>query len=140
MNGTGQVTLNNANGFTGVVNLSSGTLTVGSAAAIGSASVVNLGGSGTLQFGSAMILDRNINGSVAGIVDTQANNVTLSGQLSGGGFTKTGAGTLKIANGTLPVGFLTSAAVVTVALAPFALPRWTPRKTMSASLARPESR
>lgn len=54
---------------------------------------------GTLRFDAAMTLTANINHAISSRLDTNGNNVTLSGIISGNGatLTKTGAGTLTLA-------------------------------------------
>ena len=94
--GAGKLVLSVSNGYTGGTTLSAGTLNFGNLTAIG-AGAATFAGNATLQAGVAGTLANNlsINSGATGAFDTQANAVTLSGSISGGGaLTKVGAGTL----------------------------------------------
>ena len=107
--GTGALTVNTTNDYTGVTTLSGGTTTVASltnggvasplgAAAASPANLV-LGG-GTLNYtGGAASIDRGLTITGASTISA-ANNISTSGQLlsTAGGITKTGAGTLTLTN------------------------------------------
>jgi autotransporter-associated beta strand protein len=97
MTGSGLVTLNNTNTFTGAVNIAGGTLAIGSAAAIGSVSQVNLLNGGTLQSNGANVsTDRTINvDSTGGAINVgSTNTLTSTTHLTGSGpLAKTGTGT-----------------------------------------------
>jgi outer membrane autotransporter protein len=96
--GEGTLTLSGNNSYTGGTLLSEGTLTVGSNRALGTGSLTLADGT-TLQAaanGVALANAMRLNGDVT--VDTQSNNLTLSGSISGpGGLDKVGAGTLTLA-------------------------------------------
>ena len=113
ISGTGNITAaggttvlgNASNSYTGTNQVNSGaTLQVGSSGALGNAANgVSLSG-GTLQASSAFTLAAThgitlVNGGGGGTIDTQANNVTVAGVISGTGtdaFTKLGSGTLTL--------------------------------------------
>ena len=101
--GTGTLILGAANSYNGGTTLSVGTLRFGNAAALGSGPLAITGNS-TLQAGIAAILPNavSIANGITVTVDTNGNNTTLGGNLTGNGsFNKTGAGTLTISGGNL---------------------------------------
>lgn len=115
--GTGQVTLTGANTYTGATTLSGGTLTVGSIGNGGQASAIGASTAdpsnlvleaGTLQYtGGTATTDRGftlVNGGPSRTIEVTnaASNLTFTGQVTSAddaGLTKTGAGTLTLANG-----------------------------------------
>ena len=112
--GTGTLTISATNSFTGTVEIQQGTVSVdsvsnaGSASSLGAGSSVILGAastSGTLKFTPATTSSTNKNvlvqagGGTVEVTDP-AGVLTVSGLISGSGaFTKTGNGTLVLANG-----------------------------------------
>lgn len=98
--GTGSLMLAGANTFAGGVQLNAGTLVLGNNAALGSPSgVLTIGGENTtVRMNSALSIANNINVGAHGTrLNTQANNVTLSGVVSGAGdIVKAGNGALKL--------------------------------------------
>ncbi|ESZ15743.1 phosphomannomutase [Mesorhizobium sp. L2C085B000] len=113
--GTGQVTLNGANTYTGATTLSSGILNVnsigngGAASAIGASSAASSNlviEGGTLHYtGATATTDRGftlVNGGASRTVQVDGvTNLTFTGQVTSpddAGFTKSGAGTLTLAN------------------------------------------
>ena len=95
---TGTLTL--ANGAQGIYNLNGGTLATGTLVKGASAASLNFGG-GTLKataaLSSAVPITLNAGG---GTVNTNGNNVSLTGAIGGmGGLTKTGAGSLTLSGG-----------------------------------------
>ena len=115
MSGTGDLTLSGTNTFTGPLSVQAGTLTVGTvnnAGASGplgqSASAVSLGNTGgvtgTLEYtgatsSSTQPFSLASGGFGAFQIDSASTNLTLSGLISGsGGLTKTGLGTLTLAD------------------------------------------
>lgn len=116
--GTGLVTLTGANSYTGATTLSGGTLEIGSIANGGvssgiGASIADASNlvleSGTLRYtGASSSTDRGftlVNGGASRSIDVAIADTNLSfGGLvtsaDGAGFTKTGAGTLTLANGS----------------------------------------
>ncbi len=102
--GSGILVLAGNNTYTGTTILSSGTLGLGSAGAIGTSGTIIFGG-GTLQFSASNTSDYS--GRFSNAVnqayrlDTNGQNVTLASTLSsvGGSLTKLGAGTLTLRGG-----------------------------------------
>ena len=107
--GSGTLTLNGANTYTGVTNLNVGTITIGNNTALGT-STLSMAGSTTLQAGAAGLALANAIGIVgSGVtIDTQGFGLTLNGVVSGQGYTKIGASTLTLngANTTAATIFL----------------------------------
>ena len=106
MNGAGgTLILGGSNGYEGGTQINAGILNINSDAALGDAAgTLTFTGTGTLQAGADGIVlkaSRNVNlnsGAIA-TVDTQANNMTIAGSISGSGsLAKTGSGTLIITN------------------------------------------
>jgi autotransporter-associated beta strand protein len=96
--GTGTLTLEGANTYTGGTTLSGGALAVGADSALGNSAGGLTFGGGTLQWTSAFDLSRSVTVNAAGgTFDTNGNDVTVSSIVSGsGGITKTGTGTLTL--------------------------------------------
>lgn len=97
----GTLTLASANAYNGGTTLSGGILIFGNASALG-AGAVSFAANSTLQAGGTFTLANalTITAGVTGTMDTNGNDTTLSGALTGtGNLTKTGAGTLNIAGG-----------------------------------------
>lgn len=102
--GNGSFALNGANTFTGPVAVNAGTLILGNASSLGTASQVTLAGGTGVQFSANVTTDlttRNLaftgNGTVN--IDTAANDVTLASTIGGNGtisVTKAGSGTLTL--------------------------------------------
>jgi autotransporter-associated beta strand protein len=102
--GSGTVTLNNTNTFTGGVNLGGGTLAISSGNAIGGASAINFTNNAILQANGAVTTNRpvSIGGGGGGTINTNGNAMTISSAITGAGLlTKNGAGTLTL-SGTSP--------------------------------------
>jgi autotransporter-associated beta strand protein len=99
--GGGTLTLTGASTYTGGTTISAGTLSLGSANAIGTSGTVTFGG-GTLQYSASNTSDNSARFSNAASqqysIDTNSENVTLASNLTstGGSFTKIGAGTLTL--------------------------------------------
>jgi autotransporter-associated beta strand protein len=109
--GAGTLTLSNStNDYSGGTALSAGTLNYGDLAAVGTGTVT-FSGASTLQAGVAGAFTNaiHINNGVTATFDTQANNVTLDGDISGQGqILKKGAGILYLsrANNTFSGGLV----------------------------------
>ena len=122
MSGAGTLVLSNANTYTGGTTINSGVLQVTNNLALNTAALT-FAGNGNLQTGAAGLVVANpivIASGAIGMVDTQAQTLTLSGVISStnatGGLTKIGAGkliltgtstltnTLTVNAGTLQVG------------------------------------
>lgn len=107
--GAGTQVMSGANTYTGGTNINGGLLNVGSAETagtsgpLGASGVINFGG-GTLQYSAANQFDyssRFGTGAQTISVDTNGQNVTFASPInSTASFTKLGAGTLTIGNGT----------------------------------------
>jgi len=101
MTSRGVQTLSGSNSYSGGTSLSgSGTLDYANVNALGTGPATFLNAA-TLQAGVAGTLGNNLvfSPGVTGTFDTQANSVTLSGVISGGGaFAKVGSGTLTVSN------------------------------------------
>jgi len=102
--GAGTLTLSGTNSYSGGTNLNLGTLAVGSSGALGTAALTFGNQNGNiLQAGVAGLTVSNpVSLDHNGTVDTNSNNLTLSGAISStGALTKIGAGTLtlSVANG-----------------------------------------
>jgi outer membrane autotransporter protein len=94
--GSGTLTLSGNNGYTGGTRLQQGTLAVGSNTALGSGTLTLSGGS-TLQAATSVSLANAITTNATATIDTGANDMTLSGPISGpGGLIKAGSGTLTL--------------------------------------------
>ena len=99
--GTNTLTLSGNNSYDGGTTLNGGTLSLGSANAIGTSGPVTFGG-GTLQYSASNSSDNSARFSNAASqqysIDTNSQNVTLASNLTstGGSFTKIGAGTLTL--------------------------------------------
>lgn len=98
--GSGTLSINNAQSFTGSVTVAGGVLFAPTNAHLGDLSnSLTLRNNATLRLGSSMTLDRDITfASGGGVLDIVASpTVTLTGNLAGSGYlTKTGDGTLRI--------------------------------------------
>ena len=99
--GAGTWTLSGANTYTGDTILNDGTLSLGSAGALGTTGLISFGG-GTLQFSGSNTTDYSPRFSAAASqaykLDTNGQNVILATPLTstGGSLTKIGAGTLTV--------------------------------------------
>jgi autotransporter-associated beta strand protein len=99
--GTGTLILGAANSYNGGTTLSLGTLRFGNATSLGSGPL-SINGNSTLQAGLAATLPNalGISTGITGTVDTNGQNTTLGGAITGAGsLTKTGAGTLTLTGG-----------------------------------------
>ncbi|MEK7954488.1 beta strand repeat-containing protein, partial [Luteolibacter soli] len=105
--GTANLTLNTANDFTGPVQLLGGTTSINTVSNAGSAASLGTGTSpvvldgGNLNYtGPNATTDRGLSILSPGALLTNANNLTISGPLSGvgGSFAKDGAGNLTLSN------------------------------------------
>ncbi|WP_156255167.1 autotransporter-associated beta strand repeat-containing protein [Sandarakinorhabdus oryzae] len=96
--GNGTLVLGGNNSFTGGLTIDTGTLAITQAAALG-ADAVTINGTSVLRFDAAMTVANNINSiSDQYELNTNGNDVTLTGSLLGGGAYKRGDGTLTLAN------------------------------------------
>jgi len=118
--GAGIWTVSGSNTYTGGTELNAGTLSLGSAGAIGSSGTISFNG-GTLQATAINTTDYSARFSNAGgqqyRIDTNSQNVTLATALTstGGSLTKLGAGTLTLtAANTYTGGTTISAGTVSV--------------------------
>lgn len=94
--GTGTLLLSGANTYTGGTALNEGTIAVANNGALGAGALTMANGT-TLQANSAVNLANNISIAGTSTVNTNGNNMGLSGNMTGsGGFAKTGAGTLTL--------------------------------------------
>ena len=100
--GTGILVMTGINNYSGSTSISAGILNAISSSALGDGSSTNsliLTG-GTLQAGGTITSPstRTVTLTGTGIIDTNGNNVSIAGKISGGGLTKTGSGTLTLSN------------------------------------------
>ena len=99
--GSGTLTLNASNTYTGNSTISAGTLQIGNANALGTSGNITFGG-GALQYGSGITVDlsgRIKNSGSAMLIDTNGQSVTFASILdssNSGGLTKNGSGTLTL--------------------------------------------
>ena len=115
--GTGKLTINNVNSFTGAVTVNAGTLSVGTIADGGSNSALGAGtgivlGGGTLSYtGGSASSNRTVTAntaSTANTLDVPNGPLTLTGVVGGTGvLTKTGADTLILGNAANTVAGIT---------------------------------
>lgn len=98
--GTGTLILSGVNTFTGIPTITAGTLSISAQNNLGAGSSVKINNA-TLQITSAITVSRPISLNGVGTIDTNGNNVTLSGvisddSLSVGALTKSSTGTLTL--------------------------------------------
>lgn len=94
--GAGTLTLSGANTYSGGTSLNAGTIAVGNNTALGTGSLAMATGT-TLQAASSVALANTVSTAGTATVDTNGNNLGLSGIISGAGaLTKTGTGTLTL--------------------------------------------
>ncbi len=99
--GTGTLTITNANTYTGLTAINGGTVSLGSAGALGATGTISFGG-GTLQYTASNTTDYSGRFSTAAnqaySIDTNGQAVTFASALGsvGGSLTKSGAGTLTL--------------------------------------------
>lgn len=99
--GTGALSLNASNSFTGITSVDRGVIQLGHASALGGGGDISFGG-GVLRHTSSNLVDyasRIVNSDAAIIIDTNAQNVTYAGNLGSsntGGLTKIGTGRLTL--------------------------------------------
>lgn len=95
--GNGVLNLTGPNTYSGGTNLNAGAIAVGNNTALGSGGLVMSSGT-TLQASSSVNLANNISTSTAANIDTNGNNLGLSGIISGtSDLNKNGAGVLTLA-------------------------------------------
>ncbi|MEI6715239.1 MAG: autotransporter-associated beta strand repeat-containing protein, partial [Verrucomicrobiota bacterium] len=118
--GAGMLTLSGSNGYNGTTYINMGTLSLGSANALGGGGSITFGG-GTLQYTSGNTEDyasRIVNSASAIALDTNEQSVLYAGNLVGsntGGLTKMGSGVLTL-SGSNGYSGLTSINAGTVSL------------------------
>ena len=101
-NGTGILTLNGSNNYSGNTTINAGTVVIGNSTGLGASGNITFGG-GTLQYGSGITTDistRIKNSGSAILIHTNNNDITFAGTLdssNSGGLTKNGTGTLTLA-------------------------------------------
>ncbi|MBU3628962.1 autotransporter outer membrane beta-barrel domain-containing protein [Polynucleobacter sp. AP-Reno-20A-A9] len=94
--GAGTLVLSGANAYTGGTALNAGTIAVTNNAALGAGALTMADGT-SLQANSSVSLANSVALSGASTINTNGNNMGLSGSMTGsGGFTKTGTGTLTL--------------------------------------------
>jgi len=108
----GTTTLTGANTYTGGTTINGGTLAVAADANLGGAAGRLAFGGGTLQFSSGFTTNRVVTlNAGGGTFDTNGNNATLLGAISGSGsLTKIGAGVLTLSGANTYTGGTTLAA------------------------------
>lgn len=95
--GNNLLTLNGNSNFSGNWTIQDGSVTIGTTNPFGTTSTVTFAGGNTLQLTGDTTLANNIEGDGPYTIDTNGDNLTLSGILSGvGAITKASAGTLTL--------------------------------------------
>jgi len=100
-NGSGILTLNGSNNYSGNTTFNAGTVIIGNATGLGASGNITFGG-GSLQYGAGIITDissRIKNSGSAILIDTNSNNVAFAGAVdstNSGGLTKNGSGVLTL--------------------------------------------
>ncbi|HSR78162.1 MAG TPA: autotransporter-associated beta strand repeat-containing protein [Xanthobacteraceae bacterium] len=95
--GAGTLTLSGANTYAGGTALNAGTLAVGSNTALGAGALTFASGTTLQSAANGLLLTNAMTLNGADTVDTQANALTLSGNIDGtGALTKVGTGTLTL--------------------------------------------
>jgi autotransporter-associated beta strand protein len=107
--GSGKLTLAAGNTFSGNIIVSAGTLAIADDSSLGAipgapATNLTIAGGATLQFAASATLNANrsmVLNSGTAVIDTNGNNATIAGALSGNGLlNKIGAGTLTLSGAT----------------------------------------
>ena len=125
--GGGTLTLSASSSYTGGTMINDGVLALGSLNAVGTSGTISFGG-GTLRYSASNTTDYSSRFSTAASqayeIDTNGQNVTLASPLasSGGGLTKSGAGTLTLSGSNTYTGNTSVAGGILALSTPAALP------------------
>ncbi len=97
--GAGTLSLTADNGYMGDTTIEKGTLAISRAGSLGSGSKVNIADGAVLKTNQDVTIQKDIETTGTGKIDTGGKNSTVEGQITGDILEKTGSGSLTLSNG-----------------------------------------